>query len=90
MQVEQGFTSFFVKFFEYLIIFQSIAAPLVHSTFEISSKIWQKMKKSLVQLALNPFLHGTSETWVSFGYPIDPALTLGLFLQDYLEFSKIV
>ena len=26
---------------------------------------WQKMKKSLVQLALNPFLHGTSETRVS-------------------------
>jgi len=24
-------------------------------------KIWQKMKKNLGQLALNPFLHGTSK-----------------------------
>ena len=43
--------------------------------FEKSSnmpKIRQKVKKSLVQLALNPFLYGTSKTRVP-GMP-DPSL----------------
>ena len=33
--VEQGFSSFFAKFFAYLMIFQSFVVPLVHSTWKI-------------------------------------------------------
>ena len=52
----QGFSSFFAKFLDYLRIFQSCASSLASSSF------WQKMKKSLVQIALNIFVHGTSKT----------------------------
>ena len=39
------------------------------------AKIWGKMMKSLVRLALNPFLHGTSKTRnPGFGYVPDPSL----------------
>ena len=56
-QVEQGFALFFAKFFGIFDYFSKFMA-----------KIWQKMKKSLVQLALNPFLHRipwVPKTWVS-------------------------
>ena len=49
-QVEQGFYSFFAKFLTYLMIFQSSAAPSECPTLK-NHQIWQKMKKSLVQLA---------------------------------------
>ena len=73
-QVEQDFSSFFATFLKYL--FDDVSnqsMQMVLQNFEKSSnmpKIWQKMKKSLVQLALNPFLHGTSITLnPGFGYP---------------------
>ena len=59
-------------------------------------KIWQKMKKSLVQLALNPFLHGTSKTHI-LRTP-NPSLTMHtiflIFIQvivrrDWLPFQFI-
>ena len=63
-QVKQGFSSFCANFLLYSMIFQSSSAvPLVYSTLrnhQIWPKIWQKMKKSLVRLAFNPFLHGTA------------------------------
>ena len=46
-------------------IFQSRASLSVGSIWknhQIWQKIWQKFKKSLVQLAFNPFLHGTAST----------------------------
>ena len=46
-QVEQGFSSFFVKFLSYLTIFQTFTAS------------------SIPKIALNPFLHGSSESQVS-------------------------
>jgi len=55
------------NFLPYLMIFQSSAAFFVMPHFEKSSnmaKFWQKMKKSLVRLAFNPFLQNAS-----FGYP---------------------
>ena len=58
-QVEQGFPSFLLKFLPYLMIPQSFAMPLACSTLKNMTKIWQKWKKSLFQLALNPFLHDT-------------------------------
>ena len=77
-QVEQGFSSFFATFMAYLMIFQqlpSVSAPSFSVPyFEISSilaKIWQKIKKSLVQLGFNPVLYGTVGTRnPDFGYPI--------------------
>ena len=57
-QVEQGISPFFVKFLPYLKIFQSGAIEEALRNFEKSSnmaKIWQEMKKSLVQLSLDPF-----------------------------------
>ena len=37
------------------------------STFWKVHQKWKKMKKSLVQLALNPFFHSTSKTQISVG-----------------------
>ena len=56
-QVEQGFSSLFVEFLPYFKIFQSSSPPSVCSTLKNKkmAKIWQKMKKSHVQLALHPF-----------------------------------
>ena len=53
-QIEQGFSSFFAIFHD----FSKWRAPKALCNFEKSSnmtKIWQKMKKRLVQLAFNPF-----------------------------------
>ena len=47
-QVEQGFSSFFLP---YLMMLQSFTAPSEHSTLKHLQN-WQKIKKSLVQLAL--------------------------------------
>ena len=56
-QVEQGLSLFFAIFLAYLMIFESRERMC-------------RMKTSLVQLALNPFLHSTSKTQNSgFGYP---------------------
>ena len=61
------------NFLPYLMIFQSSAAPNRALHFEKSSnmeKIWQKMKKSIVLLAFNSFLHGTAGTQIPvFEYP---------------------
>ena len=45
---------------------------------QICQKIWQKMKKSLVQLSLNKFLYvASSKTrYPGFGYVCDPSLVL--------------
>ena len=43
-QVEKGFASFLVKFLPYLMIFQSFALALVHSTLK-NNQIWQKFGK---------------------------------------------
>ena len=58
-QVEQSFSSYFTKFLAYLMILQSGVRRWRHQNFGKSLnmiKIWQKMTKSLVQLAFNPFL----------------------------------
>ena len=65
--IEQGFSSFFAIFLAYLMIFQNFAVLLASSSMNKSSniaKIWQKLKKSLVQLVffIYPFLHGISKT----------------------------
>ena len=57
--VEQGFSSFFTKFLAYIWAFYKVS-QLLHSsplwkTIKYISKMWKKMKKSLVQLALIPF-----------------------------------
>ena len=67
-QVEQGFI--FCQFLQYLKIFQSLTVPSACSTLK-NHQIWQKMKKSLVQLAFNTFFHRTAarcpktRVWVS-------------------------
>ena len=66
--VEQGFSSFFAKFLTYLMMFQSGVACA-----ENMPKIWQKMKKSLVQLAF--IIHFSADSRYvpeksDFGYPI--------------------
>ena len=73
MQVKQGFTSFFAKFFLYLMIFQSSVAPSkVRSTSkndEIWKKFGNKMKKSHDKIAFNLFLNDTAGTRSpGFGY----------------------
>ena len=45
-------------------------------------KLWQKMKKSLVQLALNQFLHGRSKTRVSD----TQSVTNIIYLKKFLEY----
>ena len=72
-QVIQGMSSLFAKIMSYLMIFQSSAVPSVCSTLK-NHQTWQfffkKMKKSLAQLAFNPFLHNTVSTQnPGFGYP---------------------
>ena len=54
----KDFVYFFAKFWAYLKIFQSFSSIIQ----QFMPKIWQKMKKSLVQLAFNLLLHGTSKT----------------------------
>ena len=59
--VETGFSSCFAKFDD----FSKFHSTLSMFHFEKSSnmeKMWQKMKKSLVQLAFNTFLQGTAGT----------------------------
>ena len=52
-------------------------------------KIWQNMKKSSVQLALNPFLHGTSKTpKFDFGYIRDQSLILIASSRRNSPFAK--
>ena len=56
--VEEGFSSFFDNFFWHIWWFFKVKHVLRHWNFEKLSnmpKIWQKMKKSVVWLALNPF-----------------------------------
>ena len=48
------FVIFFTKFMPFLMIFQSFVASSARIHFEKSSKIWHKMKKSLVQLTPLP------------------------------------
>ena len=70
-QVEQGFSSFFEYFF--LVIYDGFAkwsSPKVLWNFKKSSNVaknWQKMKKSLVQLAFNPLFGWflVPENWIS-------------------------
>ena len=65
---KRGISSFFAIFLPYLMIFQSSAAPLARTTMKNHQKwqnIWPKMRKSLVQFAFNPFLHGTVSTRIS-------------------------
>jgi len=50
--VEQGFFSFFASFLPYLMIFQKLKTLKIH---QICQKIWQNIKKILVQLASKPF-----------------------------------
>ena len=64
-QVEHGFFSFFLPNFAIFDDCSKFYSTFGALHFEKSSniaKIWQKMKKSLVQLALNAFLDGTSKT----------------------------
>ena len=62
-QVEQEFSSIFwqiIGIFADSPMFHSIYSALHFQKSSNMAKIWQKMKKSLVQLP--PFLHGTSKT----------------------------
>ena len=64
-----GSSSFFAKFLPYMMIFQSVACQRCCVTLKNDPKIWQKMNKSLVQLAFNLFLHGIMVTQnPGFGY----------------------
>ena len=62
--VEQGFSSFFAKFWANLMIFLKIriAPSIFYEKSTNLTKILQKMKKSLVQLAFSPLFHGTTGT----------------------------
>ena len=53
--VELGFSSFSANFFPFLIEFSKCHTLHIEKSSQIAS-IWQKMKKSLIQLAFNPFL----------------------------------
>ena len=55
-QVEQGFSSFFAKFLPYMMMIFQRSAMLHFGKSSSMAKIWQKMKKSLVQIALYPFI----------------------------------
>ena len=55
-QDEQGFSSFFVKFFDDFSKFQSTLSTLHFEKLSKMAEIWQKMKKSPIQLAFNPLL----------------------------------
>ena len=63
-QVEQGLSSFIAKCLAYFMVFQSFTVSAECSTLK-NHQIWQefgeKNEKSLVQIALNQFLHGTSK-----------------------------
>ena len=87
-----GFASFFAKFLPYLMIFQSSAAPSLHSTLK-NHQIWQKMKKGFVLLAFNLFLHDNVGTRnPGFGYLPVPQLVnsspIFFFKTDTLLYFK--
>ena len=51
------------------------------------AKIWQKMKKNLVQLAFNPFLQGTSSARnPGFGMQVSGIRSATIYLQYSISF----
>ena len=69
-------------------IFRSFAGFLACSTLKKSSK-FEKMNKSLVQLAINAFFHGTSKTQnPGFGYPIRHLL-LYYFIHELHTYQQV-
>ena len=73
--VEEGFSSIFVKYFAYLMIFRSSAAPSVRFTL-INRQIYGKTrKKSILQRAY----HKTWKTQKPGGFRVpDPSLVLNM------------
>ena len=79
---------FLPKYLAYLMIFQSFATPSARSTVKITPKIWQKLKKSLVQIALNPLINGTTETRVSGTQSVATDNTYGLYIRIPLKITS--
>ena len=71
-QPKNGFkASFsFAKSLAYLMNFSKFCRAFVKSSN--MPKIWQKMRKSLVQLAFNPVLHGTTVKTLNPGFSYLP------------------
>ena len=88
MQVGQGFSLFFAQTFAIFVDFSVSPSNFGVLHFEKSSnmaKIWQQMMKSLLQLALNPFLHGTT----AYGYP-QPEFWVPICSQLCVFFSSSI
>ena len=80
-KAEDGFSSFFVKFFLCIEDFSKWNITNVLLNFEKSSKmakIWQKMKKIHVQLSFNPLLKSTSKIPKSYFCKPSPPLIIWL------------
>ena len=80
----------FAKFLAYLMIFQSFVVPFPsRCTLKNHQICRQKMKKSLVQLALNLFIHSNSKTRNPiFGSPIRHYHWL--FITTLIDFSFLI